>query len=110
MSNYRTDLEVRDVPSAPEGPDLSGSIFIRPTTGIEITTLEHAAGELEPLVTFDGRNHSRITLHFAGGPNAVEGLRDRLSEYLLLVAAADAARDTAREDRRREAEASEEEG
>lgn len=85
----RPDLELRDAPPESASPSFSASLFVKPTTTIEITTLQYGAGaDLQPLVAFDGIGHGRLTLHFEGGPLAVARLRDRLSEYLLLVAAA----------------------
>lgn len=104
MSEYRKDLEVRDVPPAAEPPTLDGSLFVRATTGIAIRTLEYGA-ELLPLLSFQGLGHGSLTLHFEGGVRQVERLRDRLTDYLLLVESAEA---VASEDRRREADVSEE--
>jgi hypothetical protein len=104
VSEYRTDLELSDVPAAAEPPTCSAGFFIKPATGIEITTLEYGV-DLQPLLSFKGLGHGSLTLHFEGGPRAVERLRDRLTDYLLLVESAEA---VASEDRRREADASEE--
>jgi hypothetical protein len=105
VSEYRTDLEVHDVPPAAEPPMCSAAFFVKPATGIEITTLEHGGAELRPLLSFKGLGHGSLILHFEGGVRAVERLRDLLTDYLLLVESAEA---VASEDRRREADASEE--
>jgi hypothetical protein len=104
VNKFRRDLEVHDVPPAAESPVLDGSLFVRATTAIRITTMERGEADLMPLVTFTGTRGS-LTLHFDGGARAVERLRDRLTDYLEKVESAEA---VASEDRRREADASEE--
>jgi hypothetical protein len=104
VSEYRRDLELCDVPPAAESPSLDGSLFVRAATGIQITTLEYGA-ELRPLLSFKGLGAGSLTLHFEGGVRAVERLHDLLTRYLERVESAEA---VAAEDRRREADASEE--
>jgi hypothetical protein len=107
VSEYRSDLELSDVPAAAEPPTCSAGFFIKPATGVEVRTLEYGV-ELHPVLRFTGLGHGSLSLHFEGGSRAVERLRDLLTDYLELVESAEAAEAVASEERRREADASEE--
>lgn len=86
MSEYRRDLEIEDSVPSPQSPSVQIQFFVKSTTALAIKTLEDPEG-LYPLVTLDGVGASRVTMHFED-PASVERLRDLLSKYLLMVAAA----------------------